>query len=493
MGKEMEQEDRGRGTVMKKTFVILLAAVTVLMGGLISVYAEDNAAEEQKILKVDIKNICTLLWAGEKPEFSIEIAPEDLEKIDVVSEKWIGPNELTVSGDNIAVAGGKYRYELKLSAKEGFAFDNDLVINYQGIDGKYKLNYSFPPGDDSNHTMIVSGDFDNIIAASPLIDKIDIGKVLALVISEQYTEAIDFILDDGVPFSKKASVDPASRVNHVSNDKYSYELILNTKEGFSFSNNLQFLYDQDKYGYYINYNYDLSENKHTLKIKGFVEKAGLKPGTSAEAADQAITSLKTESDPAESVYAKLQLKSTKQTNKSITLKWTKAGNAKKYVIYGNKCGKNIRPEKIVTINNPSKTTRTFRKVAGRNITKGKYYKFIIVALDKNNNVISASKMIHVATKGGKVGNHKSVTVRMSVIAKAKDLKVGKTLKINARAVALSKRLKVKDHVGMRYESTNGKIATVSKSGKITAKKKGTCYIYAYAQNGVYKKIRVTVK
>ena len=55
MGKEMEQEDRGRGTVMKKTFVILLAAVTVLMGGLISVYAEDNAAEEQKIFKVDIK------------------------------------------------------------------------------------------------------------------------------------------------------------------------------------------------------------------------------------------------------------------------------------------------------------------------------------------------------------------------------------------------------------------------------------------------------
>ena len=26
-----------------------------------------------------------------------------------------------------------------------------------------------------------------------------------------------------------------------------------------------------------------------------------------------------------------------------------------------------------------------------------------------------------------------------------------------------------------------------------AKKKGTCYIYAYAQNGVFKKIKVTVK
>jgi len=31
---------------MKKTIVILLAAVTVLMGGLVSVYAGDNAAED---------------------------------------------------------------------------------------------------------------------------------------------------------------------------------------------------------------------------------------------------------------------------------------------------------------------------------------------------------------------------------------------------------------------------------------------------------------
>ena len=478
---------------MKKTLSVLLVAALVLMGSVTSVFAEGNAGSEERIFAVNINKICTLLWAGEKPQFSVELDPALADKVDIESEKWIGPNELTVSGNNIAVAGGKYRYELRLSAKDGFAFDNNLVINYPpGIDGKYKLNYSFPPGDDSNHKLIVSGDFDNIIAASPLIDKIDIGKLLALVISKDYSQAVDFIMDDGVPFSKKASVDPASRVNHVSNDKYTYELVLNTKEGFSFSNTLQFLYDQDKYGYYINYNYDLSENKHTLKIKGFVEKAGLKPGTSAEAAEQAITSLKTESDPADSVYAKLQLKSTKQTNKSITLKWTKVGNAKKYVIYGNKCGKTIRPEKLATINNPSKTATTFRKVAGRNIKKGKYYKFIVVALDRNNNVISASKMIHVATKGGKVGNHKSVTVRMSVIAKAMNLKAGKTLKINARAVAQSNRLKVKDHVGMRYESTNSKIAAVSKDGRITAKKKGSCYIYAYAQNGVFRKIKVKV-
>ena len=38
-----------------------------------------------------------------------------------------------------------------------------------------------------------------------------------------------------------------------------------------------------------------------------------------------------------------------------------------------------------------------------------------------------------------------------------------------------------------------KVATVSKDGKITAKKKGTCYVYVYAVNGCSKKVKVTVK
>ena len=72
-------------------------------------------------------------------------------------------------------------------------------------------------------------------------------------------------------------------------------------------------------------------------------------------------------------------------------------------------------------------------------------------------------------KGGKVGNYKSVTVKSSVVKKARK------------------------HVKIRYESTNTNIATVSKKGVVKAKAKGTCYIYAYAQNGVFKKISIRVK
>ena len=159
---------------MKKTIVILLAAVMAFLGGSVTVFAE---TEQQKI-KVDIKNICTLLWIGDTPQFSVELDPSLSDKVNVVSEKWIDISdesyELTVGGENIAVAGGKYRYELTLSTIDGFVFDNELTgITYHGVNGDYRLHYDYPP-EDGNHTMIVKGDFDNIIAASPL--KIDVGN-----------------------------------------------------------------------------------------------------------------------------------------------------------------------------------------------------------------------------------------------------------------------------------------------------------------------------
>ena len=222
------------------------------------------------------------------------------------------------------------------------------------------------------------------------------------------------------------------------------------------------------------------------------ESTAVREGASAAAAEKAITSMKSDTDPEGSVFKKLRLKSTKQTKNSITLKWEKNSKAVRYVVYGNTCGK-AKPKRLKTVKGNKNVTSEITKIAGKKLKKGTYYKFIVVALDKNNNVVSMSKLIHVATKGGKAGNYKSVTVKKSILTKAKKLKKGKTLKLNAKAVAQSKKLSVKKHVAMRYESTNNNIATVSKSGKVTAKKKGSCYIYAYTQNGVFKKVKVVVK
>ena len=205
------------------------------------------------------------------------------------------------------------------------------------------------------------------------------------------------------------------------------------------------------------------------------------PGASEAAAEKAITGMKNDGDPKGSVYSLLQLKSTKQANMSITLKWTKPSGAVKFVLYGNKCGKANKMKRLATYTGKSKK---ITKVAGKKLKKGTYYKFIMVALDKNNNVVSTSKVIHIATKGGKVGNPTKVTTK-----KPKTLSKGKSFKLAGKQSGK----KIKKHRAVSYESTNTKVATVSKKGVIKAKAKGTCYVFAYAQNGVSKKVKVTVK
>ena len=43
-----------------------------------------------------------------------------------------------------------------------------------------------------------------------------------------------------------------------------------------------------------------------------------------------------------------------------------------------------------------------------------------------------------------------------------------------------------------YESSNPKVAAVTKKGVIRAKKKGKCTVYAYAGNEICRKVKVTV-
>ena len=56
-----------------------------------------------------------------------------------------------------------------------------------------------------------------------------------------------------------------------------------------------------------------------------------------------------------------------------------------------------------------------------------------------------------------------------------------------------KKLKLKKYRAVKYESSNKKVATVTSRGTIKGIKKGITYVCAYAQNGVYKRIQVTVK
>ena len=131
------------------------------------------------------------------------------------------------------------------------------------------------------------------------------------------------------------------------------------------------------------------------------------------------------------------------------------------------------------------------------LKKGTAYKAYVKAYvmqDGKKKYVKTSPVMHAYTGNGnkRSTNAKSVSVNKTKVT----IKQGKTFKIKAKVkkVKKNKKLMPKSHAPkLRYLTSNSKVATVSKSGKITAKGKGTCEVYAYAHNGVYKKIKVTVK
>ena len=59
-------------------------------------------------------------------------------------------------------------------------------------------------------------------------------------------------------------------------------------------------------------------------------------------------------------------------------------------------------------------------------------------------------------------------------------------------VKAAKRLKIRTHRKLQWESSDTSVARVTASGKVKAKKAGTCYVYVYAQDGVFARCKVTV-
>ena len=118
--------------------------------------------------------------------------------------------------------------------------------------------------------------------------------------------------------------------------------------------------------------------------------------------------------------------------------------------------------------------------------------------DGKKTYIKTGPTVHAFTSGHtkKYTNAKSVTVRKTNVSLTAGTASNSTYKIKAKVIKLKKGKKLisKRHAPiLRYLSSDKRIATVSKSGKIKAMKKGTCYVYAYAHNGAYKAVKVTVK
>ena len=194
-------------------------------------------------------------------------------------------------------------------------------------------------------------------------------------------------------------------------------------------------------------------------------------------------------------FRRLRARSVKQTKTSVTLQWNIIKDADGYFVYGNRCNtgtKSYKYRKLVTITGGDISTWT-----QKDLKKGTYYKYVVKAYRLVNGkkvVTDTSISVHAVTGGGKYGNAKAVSVTQ--IGNKKNvskitLKMGKTAQIKAKEVKKDK--KIARHRKLCYESSNTKVATVTPDGLIRATGKGTCTIWVYAQNGVYKVLKITVK
>ena len=191
----------------------------------------------------------------------------------------------------------------------------------------------------------------------------------------------------------------------------------------------------------------------------------------------------------------LFVKMTSKGKKTLKISWSKVDGAKGYDIFFARCNHGKKTVKV-------KKVKSFKgndvfKWSKSGLKKHTAYKAAVKAYtlkDGKKQYIVTSPGVHAYTSGSKkiYTNAKSVKVNKTEVSLTK----GKTFKVKAKVKKLKKHkiLMSKAHAPkLRYLSTNKKVASVTSRGKITAKSQGSCYIYAYAHNGVCKKIKVNVK
>ena len=176
------------------------------------------------------------------------------------------------------------------------------------------------------------------------------------------------------------------------------------------------------------------------------------------------------------------------SGKNITVKWSKVPGADGYVIYGSKCGTPNSKVKAIKVIKKGSTTSWIDK----NKKPGACYKYYVKAyklIDGKRAYIKKSAWVHAVVRGGKYTNIKKLKT-VSALTLKKGTKKMLTIK---KYYEDPKKTAIKHMTALRFTTTNKKVATVTSSGIVKAKGKGSCYIYVTAYSGAYTKVRVTVK
>ena len=185
---------------------------------------------------------------------------------------------------------------------------------------------------------------------------------------------------------------------------------------------------------------------------------------------------------------------TSPTDTSVTLTWMKNDNAYGYEIYFTSCGSGDKNSFKLVKTTERNTILSYSRVG---LKKNVPYKAFVRAYaykSGKKTYIGDTNVVHVYTGNGT--KNYTIPVKIAVRKSKINLKWGKTYQIESTVTMLdpSKKKMPSSHGNeLRYVSCNTKVATVSKTGKITVKGYGTAKIYVIALNGVRKAMQVTVK
>lgn len=179
-------------------------------------------------------------------------------------------------------------------------------------------------------------------------------------------------------------------------------------------------------------------------------------------------------------------------SKKVTLKWGKTETADGYDVFFAKCGTKFSKKPSLTT---KKLSVSVSKIKGKKVSKRGCYKAYVKAFRKvkgKKQYIASGMTVHSAGSKNKYTNASAITG----VPNAKAIKSGKTYQLKAKLKKANKKkplIKKSHSPWLRYGTTNGAVAKVSKSGKITAAGRGTCTIYIIAPDGVRRNVKITVK
>lgn len=240
-----------------------------------------------------------------------------------------------------------------------------------------------------------------------------------------------------------------------------------------------------------NESYTMTAPKNTFKRSGYKLKYWIDDyGTKYKPGDS-VTLYRKKHGKLTAVWTKktykniTNVKATRKSDSSIRVSWGKVEDANGYNIYRYSSSKK-KFVKVKNIRKGNTTSWTNKKLKAETT-----YKYKVQAIKKVNGKTQAqskSPQVSAVTSSTSKGNVSKVTLNKKKI----NMKVGSTVKVKAKTKVKSNKSAVSKKI--KWYTTDKSVATISKKGKITARSKGTCYVYAQAHNGKNsKRIKVTVK